>query len=148
MVDVDRLDDLLCSAHVPTPALFRAVMDCGGERLSLLRRSGKLSVIDGLITSGAWTDASLVLVRLATPAWTVRRLIYEDGGWYCSLSRHPAVTAELDDMAEASHEILPLAILRAVVDAVRSGLASTKPMATVPAIRATQDEFICCDNFA
>lgn len=148
MIDFDRLDNALQSATTPVPALFRAVMDCGGGRLSLLRRSGKCSVIDHLIASGAWTDAALALIQLGMPAWIVRRLAYEDSEWHCSLSRHPNVPIALDDMAEARHEILALAILRALVGAARRGTASARPISAVPEVRPVPDQIICCDNFA
>src|SRR6476619_5758672 len=45
--------------------------------------------IDELIEARAWNDAALTLVELELPAWKQRRLIYEDGKWHCSLSRHP-----------------------------------------------------------
>jgi hypothetical protein len=65
--------------------------------------------IDELIEARAWNDAALTLVELELPAWKQRRLIYEDGKWHCSLSRHPNLPVALDDTATASHEVLPLA---------------------------------------
>ena len=68
-----------------------------------------LFMIDELIEARAWNDAALTLVELELPAWKQRRLIYEDGKWHCSLSRHPNLPVALDDTATASHEVLPLA---------------------------------------
>ena len=47
------------------------------------------------------------------PGWKLRRLICENGEWFCSLSRQPNLPAALDDTADASHDVLPLAILLA-----------------------------------
>jgi hypothetical protein len=72
--------------------------------------------IDRLIEARAWNDAALALVELELPRW-LRRLVYENGKWHCSLSRHPNLPVALDETATASHEVLPLAILAALVEA-------------------------------
>jgi hypothetical protein len=78
-----------------------------------------------------------------------RRLIYEDGEWHCSLSKQRALPAGLDETAEAGHEILPLAILIAFIEALRQSLASIEPRSrTVPPVRPAQGYPVCCDNFA
>ena len=59
------------------------------------------------------------MVELELPYWTVRRLTYEDAKWYCSISRQPRLPVPLDDTANASHEVLPVAILSALVEAHR-----------------------------
>jgi hypothetical protein len=60
-----------------------------------------------------------------------------------------AFPLELDDMAEADHESLPLAILSAFVEARRHNLtaAQSRPQST-PLVGRTQGYAICCDNFA
>jgi hypothetical protein len=92
-------------------------------RLPALQPAAKLKV-HTLIDNGAWTDAVLALLELELPLWNVRRLVWEDGEWFCSLSKQPWLPLGVDDLAEASHESLPLAILLALVDA--------KAVATVP----------------
>jgi hypothetical protein len=105
--------------------------------------------IDRLIAFGAWTDAALALVELELPQWKLRRLLYEDGEWHCSFSKQPALPVGFDDTAEGSHEILPLAILIAFIEALRQGLVSiVLPLRTVPQIHPAQDHVVCCDNFA
>jgi hypothetical protein len=52
------------------------------------------------------------------PQWKLRRLICEDGKWHCSFSKQLGVPAGLDEVAEADHESLPLAILSALVEAL------------------------------
>jgi hypothetical protein len=105
--------------------------------------------VDQLIEVGAWTDAALALIELELPAWKLRRLIYEDGAWFCSLSRGPNLPVELDDTADASHEVLPLAILSAFAEARRRASAIREPsLQAVPPVRRTSGYAICCDNFS
>jgi hypothetical protein len=109
----------------------------------------KAARIDQLIEAGAWSDAALALVELELPAWKLRRLIYEDGEWLCSLSRQPNLPVALDDTADASHAVMPLAILSAFVEARRgaSALDGTS-LETVPRARATSGYAVFCDNFS
>jgi hypothetical protein len=74
--------------------------------------------------------------------------VWEDGEWFCSLSKQPWIPLDIDELAEASHQILPLAILLALVDA--RTVATLPAAAAVPSIRPTEDRChaICCDNFA
>jgi uncharacterized membrane protein YhiD involved in acid resistance len=85
---------------------------------------------------------------LELPAWKLRRLVYEDGECLCSLSKQPNLSGALDDTADASHEVLPLAILSAFVEARRrtSAMRETS-LQTVPQVRRTSGYAICCDNF-
>ena len=83
------------------------------------------------------------------PQWKLRRLIYEDGEWHCSLSKHMGLPVSLDELAEASHESLPLAILSAFVEARRNSLTATESRPqSVPLLGPTGGYAICCDNFA
>ncbi len=100
-----------------------------------------------MIAAGAWSEVALALIELELPAWTLRRLIYEDGEWFCSLSRQPNLPVEFDDTADARHEFLPVAILSAFVEARRqSNVARETSAPTVSQIRSVNA--ICCDNFA
>ncbi len=109
----------------------------------------KVARIDQLIEAGAWSDAALALIDLELPAWKLRRLVYEDGEWLCSLSRQPNLPMALDDTADASHTVMPLAILSAFVEARRraSAMGGTS-LQTVPQVRPTSGYAICCDNFS
>jgi hypothetical protein len=105
--------------------------------------------VNRLIDSGAFTDATLALIELELPQWKLRRLLYEDGAWHCSLSRQPQLPVGLDDTAEASHETLPLAILGALVEARRHCFGSRElRLRSVPQVRSTQPYAVCCDNFS
>jgi hypothetical protein len=109
----------------------------------------KAARIDQLIEAGAWSDAALALVELELPAWKLRRLVYEDGQWLCSLSKQPNLPAALDDTADASHEVLPLAILTAFVEARRRASAMRETsLHTVPQVTRTSGYAVCCDNFS
>ena len=116
---LDALEEQLRRAPALTPDLISNVIADACTRLPVMKRAGKAARIDQLIEAGAWSDAALALIELELPAWKLRRLVYEDGEWHCSLSRHPNLPAALDDTADASHEVLPLAILAALIEAHR-----------------------------
>lgn len=145
---LDRLDEELRAALEPTPELFSKIIAGVCTRIPVLSKSGKAARIDRLIESGAWTDAAFALIELEMPAWKVRRLICESGGWHCALSRQPNLPVELDDMAEASHEVLPLAVLLAFLQARRMAAIPSGAPSAVPSVRPVLDTLICCDNFA
>jgi hypothetical protein len=143
--DPEQLDEALRLAPTLTPALFHSVMRNAGARLWSLRQAGKAARIDRLIES----RAALALIELAIPQWSSRRIIHADGEWHCALSRRPNLPIDVDDMAEASHEVLPLAVLRAFVAARRRDTVAPQAAAAVPQIRSTPWLFVyCCDNYA
>jgi hypothetical protein len=110
---------------------------------------GAMSRIDRLIASDAWTDVALALSQLELPQWKLRRLVHEDGEWHCQFCKQPALPAWLDDIAEGSHEVLALAILTALIEAVRQNSAAVAPTSrTVPPVRPAPGYAVCCDNFA
>jgi hypothetical protein len=102
------------------------------------------AAFDQLMACGAWTDAVHLLLELELPQWKLRRIIYEDGEWHCFLSKLPKFPLEFDDGEEATHEILPLAILVALIKA-RS--AVTSPAPSVPRVSVQPTGTLCCDNF-
>jgi hypothetical protein len=53
----------------------------------------------------------------------------------------------LDETADGVHSDLPLAILRALIEALRINEAEPKLRARVPLISPTPVIRICCDNF-
>jgi hypothetical protein len=85
-----------------------------------------------MIATGAWTDAALALVELELPLWQVRRLAYDEGEWYCALSRERELPDWLDRSIEARHADLALAILSAFVDAQH--IAAPASRSSVPAV--------------
>jgi hypothetical protein len=115
----DQLTEQLRRAPAVTLDLISNVIVDACTRLPALNATR----IDQLIEAGAWSDAAIALIEFELPAWKVRRLIYEDGVWLCSLSRQPNLPVELDGTADANHEVLPLAILGAFVEARRRASA-------------------------
>src|SRR5208283_1867676 len=115
----------------------------------VLQKAGKASRLAQLIEAGAWSDAVLALIELELPGWKLRRLVYEDAEWLCSLSEKPNLPMAFDDTADATNEELPLAILSAFVEARRRAAATPETSSpTVPQVRPTSGYAICCDNFA
>jgi hypothetical protein len=145
---LDRLDEELRLAQAPMPELFRKVIADACTRIPVLSKAGKAARIDRLIAAGAWTDAAFALIALEIPAWKVRRLVCENGEWFCSLSRQPNLPAALDDTADANHELMPVAILLAFLQARRTAATNLQALSAVPHVRPALDAIICCDNFA
>jgi hypothetical protein len=83
------------------------------------------------------------------PQWQVRRLAYDDGEWYCALSRQRELPDWLDQSIETRHADLALAILSAFVEAQR--ISSTPSRTSVPPVPQQANplyEPVCSDNFA
>jgi hypothetical protein len=137
---LDGLLDQLRRAPRITRGLMSDIMAGTGRRAATSDRIGRL--IDG----EAWTEAALMLVELELPQWKLRRLVYDDSVWLCSLSKQCNVPDWLSDAVEGRHGALPLAILCALIAARQWG----EPAATsVPQCRIGSDfENMCCDNFA
>jgi hypothetical protein len=142
-----KLEAQLRRAQAPTAELISDVIAEACVCFAARGGAAKLR-IHRLIESGAWTDAALALLELELPQWKLRRIVYEDGEWHCALSRHPQLPLELDEVAEASHEILPLALLVALLQASRDVAASAARVTAVPQVYPTPGYAICCDNFA
>lgn len=145
---LERLANRLGRARKPDRALIDDIMTAACTRLPALQTAGKTRKLEEWCRSGAWLDAALALVAPELPDWTVRRIGRDDGLWFCSLSRSPNFPIEIDNVAEASHETMPLAILAAFVEAKRS-IASTKTVArSSSSLSSTERQRICCDNFS
>jgi hypothetical protein len=138
---LEALQEQLRRAHALTPDLISHVIVNACTRLPAV----KATRIDQLIEAGAWRNAALALIELELPAWKLRSLVYENGEWLCSLSRQPNLPEALDDTADASHEVLPLAILSAFVEARRRTSAMRET--SLQQVRRTSGYAICCDNF-
>ena len=144
-----RLAHRIRLAEQITPALMADVVADVCTRLPLLQRTASAARLDKLIETGAWSDATLALIDLELPAWKLRRLVHEDGEWFCSLSRELNLPITLDDTADARHETLPLAMLNAFVEAccrTRAVREINSPQA--PQAPPTLGHAVCCDNFA
>jgi hypothetical protein len=144
---LDRLTDELRFAPAPTRDLLAKVIADVCTRVPAMSKIGQTARLDQLIGAEAWNDAALALIALELPAWKLRRLVHEDGEWFCSLSQEPNLPAALDDTADARHEVLALAILSAFVEA-RRRTSAREVSSPVPQVRSTAGRALCCDNFA
>ncbi|MFZ0779478.1 MAG: hypothetical protein WBE25_13340 [Xanthobacteraceae bacterium] len=145
---LDRLDEAVRFAPQPTHGLVSKIIAGACSRIPVLSKAGKTSGIDRLVESGAWADAALMLIALELPDWTLRRLIREDGQWHCALSRHPNLPIDFDDTADATHEVMPLAILLAFLQARRRTALAAHSVPAVPFANPAPAGLICCENFA
>jgi hypothetical protein len=146
--DPGELGDRLREAHAVTAELMSQIIGGVCRRFPSLGQTGKTARIEQLISSEAWTDAALALIDLELPLWQVRRIAYDEGEWYCALSRERELPDWLDRSIEARHADLALAILSAFVDAQRLVAPSAKP--SVPTVSRELNplyEPVCCDNF-
>jgi len=142
-----RLEADLHRAQTPTPKLMSDVTAQACVSFTAHNSRAEL-IIKRLIGAGAWTDAALALIAFELPQWKLRRLLYEDGEWHCSLSRQPQLPIELDAVAEGSHCALPLAVLIALLHARRDH-AGRESGATGASSASTRGGYsVCCDNFA
>lgn len=144
---VDQLDEELRHAGELQRPLFDKIIARACIRVPLLNKLGKAEQVDRLAAAGAWTDAALALIALELPGWKVRRLVYENGEWLCSVSRQPNVPISLDDTADAVHEALPLAIMLAFVEARRRTSVAFRFVPAIPQAGQTPGLALCCDNF-
>jgi hypothetical protein len=149
---LDELHDQLGRAQVVTHDLMSNVVAGACTRITMPNCAAKTARIDRLIEAEAWTEAALAVVELELPLWKVRRLVYEEGAWLCSLSKQWNLPAWLSDSAETRHESLPLAILSALIEARQCGEPSSgRAASSVPRCRTQSSslaEIMCCDNFA
>jgi len=120
------LGDRLNAASTVTPTLISDVVAAACRRLPSFGAGEKAARITDLIQLRAWTDAALALVELELPFWKVRRIAYDEGEWYCALSRERELPDWLDGAVEARHPDLALAILGAFIEAQRIGLPSVR----------------------
>jgi hypothetical protein len=142
---LSEIDERLRLATAPTSELFRLLISTGCPRVAACNPA-ILNRLHRLLETGAYTDAALCLIEAELPSWKLHRLVL-DGDWHCSLSRTPWVPAELDDLAQADHESLALAILRTFVAARRMVPLTKARVTAVPQIASTRSLVVCCDNF-
>ena len=85
--DPDELVDRLRHAPEASATLMTEIIDTACRRFPSSGQSEKTARIEQLIRSGAWIDAALALIDLELPLWQLRRIAYDEGEWYCALSR-------------------------------------------------------------
>jgi hypothetical protein len=147
--DPDELVDRLRHAPEASATLMTEIIDTACRRFPSLGQSEKTARIEQLIRSGAWIDAALALIDLELPLWHLRRIAYDEGEWYCALSRERELPEWLDQSIEARHADLSLAILSAFVEAQRVSTPSSRT--SVPVVKGKVNPLyqpVCSDNFA
>ena len=147
--DPGQLDDRLRDAHAVSAELMSEVIGETCRRFPSMGQTEKTARINRLIYSEAWTDAAFALIDLELPQWQLRRIAYDEGEWYCALSRERELPEWLDQSIEAHHADLPLAILSAFVDAQR--VSATSSRTSVPRVSSDASvlyEPVLTDNFA
>jgi len=146
--DLGELNACLRDAGQADAALINEVIDTACRRFPSFGQTEKTVRLARLIESRAWTDAALALIDLELPFWQVRRLAYDNGEWYCALSRERELPDWLDQSIEARHADLSLAILSAFVEARR--VSAPEGRTSVPDARGTtRDPFetLPLDNY-
>jgi hypothetical protein len=147
--DLGGLNARLRDAGEADTALVNEVISAACRRYPSLGQTGKTRRIELLIRSAAWTDVALALIDLELPMWHLRRLAYDDGEWYCALSRERELPDWLDQSIESHHADLSIAILSAFVEAQR--VSAPQSRTSVPGVRHyTRDfyETLPIDNFS
>ncbi len=146
--DPPELHERLRTAHAVTVELMSEIVGEACRRFPSMAQTEKTARIEQLIGSEAWTDAALALIDLELPLWQVRRIAYDEGEWYCALSRERELPDWLDRSIEARHPDLALAILSVFVETQRITAPSSRP--SVPTVARDANplfEPLCCDNF-
>jgi hypothetical protein len=74
--------------------------------------------------------------------------MYDGGEWYCSLSQALKVPDRIDELVEARHQDLALALLSAFAEAQAPNAMMIIPSTPlVPAVSDLKYTPLCCDNF-
>jgi len=144
--DLSRLEANLRGSQAITAKLMFNVMTQACVRFAAQSRAAQTRV-NQLIEAGAWTDAALALLELELPQWKVRRLVQENGEWLCTLSKQPQLPLGLDEVSEATQEVLPLAILIALLQARCAPSEEAVSSTAVPVVRPSPGQAVSCDNF-
>jgi hypothetical protein len=131
--DPGALNDRLRNAPEANAALMTEIIETACRRFPSSGQRERTARIEQLIRSGAWTDAALALIDLELPLWQVRRIAYDEGEWYCALSRQRELPEWLDQSIESRHADLSLAILSAFVEAQRISAPSSRT--SVPVVK-------------
>ena len=143
------LGDRLRDAYGVTAEFLSDIISETCRRFPSTEGSAKAARVERLIQSQAWTDAALALIELELPQWQIRRLAYDEGEWYCALSRQRELPDWLDQSIETHHADPARAILCAFVVARRvPARACVTSAQRAPRGADTLYEPICADNFA
>jgi hypothetical protein len=143
---LEALEERLRDTGTLTPGLIDEAIGVACPRVVALGAEAH-AIFRRMAEAGALTDAMLRLIEIELPQWKLRRLACEDGRWRCALSEQPWLPFGFDEIMEAKHEILQLAILMALIEARRLALLRDFDR-TVPQIRPAKTYTLSCDNCA
>ncbi len=144
--DPAALGEHLRDATHVTPELIAEVIDLACRRFPPQGQTAKTARIEALIDACAWTEVALALIDLELPLWQVRRIAYDEGKWYCALSRERELPDWLDRAIEGRHANLTVAILSALVEAQCAAVPKTSVPAA-PREASPLYQPVCCDHF-
>jgi len=141
--------DCVRQAGRVTPQLMTAILDAAHAHSAIPHRTHQAKRIRRLIDAAAWTEAALAIAEFDRSR-AVRRITHEDGEWCCTVGSQWPVPDWLDETIVFSHELLPLAIVGALLDATRQGAAATPRATSVLRCqpRSSDAATVSCDNFA
>jgi hypothetical protein len=125
-----------------TSAISAVVRIESGHAISDSARVRRLIAVDAPL------DAALARIEMEAPRWKLRRLVYEDGEWLCSLSRQINLPLDIDDGVEARHLNAAHAILDALVEAKKiDGRIGESEKLARSGIYLPTEVATPCDNF-
>ena len=143
---LDQLAERLHQACTGSPGAIADVMSYACSHIAAHAPSAREN-LNRLTAAGAWIDAALALLTSEAPQWKLRRLAFDDGEWFCSLSRHPHLPIEIDDTVDSRHENAAIAILLALVE-TRKATQPESPRAMAVRLQPRPANAMNCDNFA
>lgn len=136
------------AADEATSELFSEIVVAIARPLWTPGEAANAVQLHDLIEAGALTQAALSLIELELPLWKLRRIAYDEGEWYCTMSQQRELPEWLDQAVEATHVSLTLAIMSTYIEAVRQIELSREPShPSVPQTRTEQYQPLCCENF-
>jgi hypothetical protein len=144
---LDALDRALHRPQEPSLDLLANIVSGFCTRISDRSKTETFDRLIHLAKIGAWTEVAFSLIALELPLWRVRRLVYESGEWLCSLSHQPNLPMAFDDCVEATHQVLPMAVLCAFVEACRRRDSICESVSVVPHIEPWLEQIMCCENY-
>ncbi|MBQ8104861.1 MAG: hypothetical protein IJ127_18500 [Afipia sp.] len=145
---LDRAADRLQSTDVVTAALVSEIIAECCDRLPVSGQGRAAAHLRELIEAGAWTDAVVMLMETELPRWRLRRLVYDEGEWHCALSLQRDLPDWLDQAVETSHSELPLALLKAFVEAKRRDGETAEDARRATGLGVSpQQPSVSCENF-
>lgn len=147
--DLPSLGRRLRAAHAMTRPLMREIIGTACRRFPSLGQNERTMRVMRLVEAEAWADAALTLMALELPLWQVRRIAYDEGEWYCALSRERELPDWLDTAIEGCHGDLAVALMSAFVEV--QALAVNAPRPSVPNVRPAPDllyERVACENIS